>query len=211
MSCVWTFGDSFTEPYNPNYSWSNEYIKWKNRQPKVYADFIGETLDMEVKNLGVGGTDNYTIFESFCKNVMDIGDNDILIFGWSGINRFRIPTKDDNWRTILVDSFDENKVKFKDTNYSFETIKEIVINRNHKLYINEINWWMIMIEHVMKPRKCLFWSPFKPIDEFNVLYFDGIETVKSETGGYINDIHFSENGQKNIADLLIQHIKGKLI
>ena len=211
MGTVWTFGDSFTEPYNPNYSWSNEYIKWKNRQPKVYADFMGEMLGMEVKNLGVGGTDNYTIFESFCKNVKDIGESDILIFGWSGINRFRIPTKDNNWRTILMDLFDEDRVKFKDTNYSFETIKEIVINRSHELYIKEINWWMYMIEHVMKPRKCLFWSPFKPLYEFNVLYFDGIETIKNETDGYINDIHFSENGQKNIADSLIEHIKGKII
>lgn len=211
MSTVWTFGDSYTASYNPKFIWSNKYIDWKGGQPKVYADFMGEMLGMDVKNMGEGGTDNYTIFESFCKNVRNIKEDDILVFGWSGIHRFRVPTKQNEWLTILINTLNKDEVIFENIDYSFETIREIVVNRDNDLYVDEVNWWMYMIEHVMKPRKCLFWSPFKPVGKLKVLNFGEIETIKMETDGFINDTHFSENGQKKIASLLIEHINGKLI
>lgn len=213
MSCVWTFGDSFTAPYNPNFIWSNDYINWKGGQPKVYADFMGEMLGMDVKNMGIGGSDNYTIFESFCKNVREIKEEDILVFGWTGLHRFRVPKKNSNdeWKSIILSSFDGEEQIFKNINFSYDTIREIIVNRDNDLYMDEINWWMYMIEHVMKPRKCLFWSPFKPVNKLKVLNFGKLETIRMETNGHIDDNHFSENGHKKIASLLIEHIKGKLI
>jgi hypothetical protein len=211
MSTVWTFGDSYTESYNPKYIWSNKYINWKGYQPKVHADFIGEILNMDVKNVAVGGTDNYTIFESFCKNVKQIKENDILVFGWSGLHRFRVPNKNKEWFTVLINTLSEEEIKLENIDYSYNTIKEIIINRDHELYMDEVNWWIYMIEHVMKPRRCVFWSPFKPIGKLKVLNFGEIETIKTETNGLINDTHYSENGQKKLAELIIQNLNGKLI
>jgi len=211
MSTVWTFGDSYTASYNPKYIWSNKYINWKGYQPKVHADFIGEFLNMDVKNVAVGGIDNYTIFESFCKNVKQIKENDILVFGWSGLHRFRLPNKNREWFTVLINTLSEEEIKLENIDYSYNTIKEIILNRDHELYVDEVNWWIYMIEHVMKPRRCVFWSPFKPTGKLKVLNFGEIETIKTETNGLINDTHYSENGQKKLAELIIQNLNGKLI
>ena len=42
MATVWTFGDSLTERYNPDFKWSRDYIEWKGYVPKVYGNFVSE-------------------------------------------------------------------------------------------------------------------------------------------------------------------------
>lgn len=211
MKSIWTFGDSNTAEYSVDYTWSKKYIEWKGYKPKVYSDFIGEELNLVVKNKGIGAADNHTIFESFCKNVKDIRENDLIIFGWSSSIRFRIPSNNNSWIQLIpslpnIEDFLKNK-----TNFSLSSINETFINRNHNLYLIEINWWIHMIEHLVKPRKCLFFTPFTTQTKLNALKFDNIETIVQETKGEINDNHYSENGHKKLAELLINNLNSKII
>ena len=48
MATIWAFGDSLTERYNPNESWAKKYIDWKGYLPKVYGNFIAETLNYDL-------------------------------------------------------------------------------------------------------------------------------------------------------------------
>jgi len=63
---LWTYGDSFTESMNTATGalWVDEYVGWKGYIPKVYGEIISDNMGMELVNLGKGGSDNYSIFQS---------------------------------------------------------------------------------------------------------------------------------------------------
>ena len=203
MATVWTFGDSLTEQFNLKYDWSKDYIEWKGYTPKVYGNFASEELGYELKNLGKGGSDNYSIFEAFCKEYQNIADDDIVIIGWSSCLRFRIVNKHDEWKPILpnFDNFMQDILHF-----SKNTADDILVNRSSVKYIEEVNSWINFINSACNTKKIIHWTHFDK--QLNVFYFvEGIERIRTETGGLINDAHFSERGQKQLADELLKIIK----
>jgi hypothetical protein len=206
MTTLWTFGDSMTASFNQEYEWSNEYIKWKGYQPKVYGDFISEMLNYDLKNLGIAGCDNYTIFESFCKNYSKIKDGDVIIIGWTSVGRFRLVTKHNEWGT-LTPNF---KNHLKEYEYiSKNTIDEIFVNRNHQKYTDEVNNWIEFINSACVNKKIIHWDTIKGDGELNAYHFFEMERIKAETKDFISDLHFSENGHREISKELLQMIMNK--
>lgn len=204
MSTVWTFGDSYTEGYNPNYEWSKKYINWKGYHPKVHGDFISEMLNYELKNLGMGGSDNYTIFETFCKNVNEIKVGDIVVIGWSDVGRFRLSNRNGYWSSFIpkfsnVSSYTEY--------ISENTINEILVNRTAKIYVDEVNNWINLIKKSLDGIKLVNWSIFNE-GKINGVFIHNmiIETIIKETKGEVADGHFSENGQMKLAEIIVNVI-----
>jgi hypothetical protein len=200
MATVWTFGDSYTERYNPHQKWAKEYIDWKGYIPKVYANFVSEMLNYNLKNMGKAGSDNYSIFEEFCKAYQYIKDDDIIIIGWSSYNRFRLANKENKW-TSLVPNFKNflNNFDFISEN----TVNEILINRTNQIYIEEVNNWIKFISLACSNKKIIHWSTVKGKGELNTHHFFQMEKIDEETGGLVNDSHYSENGQKELADKIL--------
>jgi hypothetical protein len=182
-------------------------------------------LDMKVEQRGIGGADNFTIFDAIIHNLNDnnISTGDIVIIGWSHPSRFRLE-KNNKWLTIhnpqpiggnlpinLIESY-----KFMDIN----TLEQIRANRLSPLYWDEvINWSRLLkIAFKLKGIKFLFWSPFV-LGKDNTLkkqllpddWYIGtdIDRLHNETNRIIDDSHFSETGHKKLADILYQKIVSK--
>jgi lysophospholipase L1-like esterase len=203
MATIWTFGDSLTERYNSNESWAKKYIDWKGYLPKVYGNFIAETLNYDLQNLGKAGCDNYTIFETFCKTYSKIKDGDIVIIGWTNVSRFRLVNRYDEWNTINP-HFDTPMDNFE--HISKNTLDEILINRDSKHYINEVNNWIQFINSASVNKNVVHWNTIKGKGELNTHHFFEMERINTETKGLIDDAHFSETGQRDLALELIKII-----
>jgi hypothetical protein len=202
MSTLWTFGDSLTEGFKSTDLWATTYVKWKGYVPMTYGQIISKELDLELINLGKGGSDNYTIFESFIKNIDNIKDGDIVIIGWSEVGRFRLANKSNTW-TSFVPNFDNNLTNME--NISNQTLNEICVNRLSDIYINEVNIWIRFIKNIIKHFKIINWSTFNR-GKINGIYVNEIEKITNETKGIIKDAHFSENGQKQLSEILLSKI-----
>lgn len=204
MGTLWIFGDSFSANFQPTalVDWRDKYINWKGYIPKVYGEIIAETFQLQLKNLSVGGNDNYTIFQTFCDNVEYIKNNDIVIIGWTSYCRFRLTDKN-NWQQILP------TVDFKIDGISKQTIDEIFINRESSgKYVDEINSWIKLINLYLKNNKVIHWNwdGLSYDTKINGYHLNKFETIYKETNGVINDIHYSESGHKDLAEFFINKI-----
>ena len=204
MKKLWVFGDSFSV------EWGSEslYSKWKGYIPKIYSTIISETLGLELINTSVSGITNYDILDSVCENVHRIGENDIVIIGWTSKHRFRLSNTDTNkwdyWQPGLWDS--NQKYGIGTTpNISKSTIDEILVNRmDSELYDKEILNWIELLKHTFKSNTFINWS------WCNSEWHKGkyiYETIKEETNGLIDDLHFSENGQFQFSQWVFSKIE----
>ena len=198
MNTVWIFGDSFSVDYDKNPIGSfKEYIKLKGYSPKTYGKLISEHYNMDYKNYSRGGWDNYSILESFCNNLYNIKDGDIVFLGWSNQSRFRI-VYEDIWVSIngSSDCYE---------NISRNTMDEILVNRTHPYYKREIESWNKLIKYSLKPHpnvKLIVW-------EWSSYEYNGkFDTITNETKSQICDFHWSEEGHKQFTEQMIPIING---
>jgi hypothetical protein len=208
---IWTFGDSFTESFSDNkVDWVKSYCDWKGYIPKVYGEVISDKMDLGLMNLGKGGSDNYSIFQSVCNSVNNIQPNDIIIIGWSSVFRFRLANVSNAWKVVLP-AFPKNLMNLE--SISQTTIDEILANRTHNLYMEEVNSWMKLLNFTFSNNKIIHWTPFTPGVSHN--YFRNLTTIRRETNGDIDDGHYSETGHIELAnelmDMLSQNRTQKLI
>jgi hypothetical protein len=202
MLKLWTFGDSFTQSFLPNKDckvihWRHQYINWKGYVPKVYGEILSERLNMKLMNYGQGAWDNYSIFESFCKVVKEIKKDDLIIFGWSNSARFRLTDKNGRWINYLPNV---NEIAMDAEYMDRDSINKLLANRSNKQYDNEVNNWINLINHTLKNNYVIHWTPFK--NTLQALRVNGLEQIRNETNGEIDDAHFSEQGQLNLSQIL---------
>lgn len=198
---LWTFGDSFTQSYTNNTAeWIRNYCDWKGFTPKVYGEIISEKLDIELKNLGVGGYDNYSIFQSVCDSAKDIKSNDIIIIGWSAVSRFRLVSKSNVWIPIMPKWSYEKNFEF----VSQSSIEEIIVNRESELYKDEVRSWIKILTHAFPNNIVINWDWVS--DGVAPNYFGNLMNIRRETNGLIDDGHYSEEGQIQLANELLSMI-----
>lgn len=206
---LWTFGGSFTEGYTKKYNWSKKYIEWKGYTPKVYGDIIAEKLDLELKNIGEAGICNYTLLERICEYLDKIRDDDIIIVNWAPTIRFRLVDQNKKiWRPVMPGKF--SNVEYFGEIVSQTTIDEIFVNRDSKLYQNEVFNWIKLINKAFKPNIIIHWTPAPEMSDANLLNFSQYNRIKNETNGVVIDNHYSELGHIEVADSLIQIIESKI-
>ena len=209
---LWIFGDSFSTIWERMGGLGDRYKEYKGYQPKIFSHYLSTMLDMKANQKGIGGADNFTIFDYIIHNLNDnnITTGDIVIIGWSSPTRFRLE-KNNQWVTLHMPQ--NNQHQFIDVN----TIQQILINRMHSLYWDEvINWSRLLkIAFQLKGIKFLFWSPFVLGTDSNLKnqllpddWYIGtdIDRVYNETNRIIDDPHFSEEGHKVLADILYKKI-----
>jgi hypothetical protein len=207
MKSIWYFGDSNTEIYNPQYKWVKDYIDWKGYTPKHWTEVLSERIELPSYNLGKGGCDNYTIFDSLINNLDRISDEDIVIIGWTIPIRGRIANLDTNeWITIAP--MGEPNLKCISNN----AIWEMVSLRDSALYTNEVLGWQKLIKKALRNNKVIFWSYFPEFSNKGLIdykYWLGkseLLSIKSETNGLVSDNHFGEDGNLVIADIMYYEI-----
>jgi len=208
MKTLWTFGDSYTEGYNNPSHWSKKYIKWKGYTPKVYGEVIAERLNINLKNIGQGGSDNYSILERICENVDKIKDDDLIIIGWTSPLRFRLAGHIEkyHWQPLMPNF--ENYVNCFDRMISQSTLDEIFVNRESKLYEDEIFSWIKLLNKTFKSNIIIHWT--HAIQETNLLNLYEVNKILTETEGEVNDKHPSEIGHIELADAFMSIMDSKI-
>jgi hypothetical protein len=198
MKKLYVFGDSFTDA---NIISNNKsYIQWKGYTPKTFHQIISEKLNLEVVNFARDyGIDNYTIFNQICDNI-NYMDNCVVIINWSEIIRFRmVDTSTQKWRSVLGKTSTRSMRGLSFVNgISNETILDTIQNRNHKLWITEINSWINIINKALKDSIVVHWGWSGHTHR---------ETITQETNGEVDDFHYSEKGHQQLADWIMVQIE----
>ena len=171
-----TFGDSYTEGQPEDCTYP-PFIEWKKLRggnlPKSWSEILGEKLNMEVKNYGIGGNSNPQIFDDVCNKSHEFNKGDIVIINWTYKDRFRWAATEfhfdgapqypdennnplDNWRRMSVSNDQLDDFKHIKRN----TKDEIIKNRTSHLYSDEIYNYENLIEQysLSKGFDVYFWS-----------------------------------------------------
>jgi len=199
---LWIFGDSFSTPFNNKSlgAWDTKYCNWKGYRPKHFGDIISNELGVDVKHFGIGGVDNDTIFETILKQTPNISKGDMIIIGWSKIHRFRLVDKRGKFKTI-VPNFVHTALTWFDM-ISKSTIEEILVNRDHHLYKEELYTKIEFLNFLFKDMKLIQWTPFND-NGLKIFGFRNINTILNETNGELKDIHYSETGHIEVSKKFI--------
>ncbi len=216
---LWAFGDSFTESFETQTGLNEDYKKWKGYIPKNYVDFISENLQIEKINKGKGGTSNITILSSLIKNINEIEDGDIVIVGWTSLNRFRIIDMGENFFDFIgpqtiVQPLENESPTLRHSLYEYLTI------RQNPLFFEELIEYMKIINKSLPNCKILYWtwhdlnliSYTKKSQDMAHLFYEqlvhvgSIEDINTETQGVIQDFHYSENGHRYLAEKILKKI-----
>ena len=213
MNKLWIFGDNNSAIFGRTKERRFKYYKeYRNDKfPKSWSELLAKELNLELKNLAIKGQSNYDIFDMFSNCVRDIKKDDIVIIGWSFLERFRLADNFTNaFTTIRPNQFSSTDVNL--TNYlngiNINTIEQILLNRSNTIWKNEIYIWENLINYISLciGFKVYYWTFDSNLQqkyyiggEFtnlrNHLISIGAEDITSETRGNLKDLHFGEIGQ----------------
>ncbi len=214
---IWAFGDSYTDQFINPRTTIKEYVDYKGYVPKNYIDIISENLNLKIRNLGKGGTSNRTILSSFINVLDEIKENDILIFGWTSPNRFRIISNDLFYD--VVSPIDLHLPEDYLNVYSEQTIVEISTMRMNFIFLSEISEYIKWIKKTFPNNKIINWTwchfnePNYPnqinfLKDFcsKLVHYGFIEDIFTETNGKVKDYHYSERGHMILAGKIIENL-----
>lgn len=200
MGKLWFFGDSFTDRYI--LSNNKEYTNYKGYTPTHFTEILSKDLNLDYNNLSESyGMDNYTIFQTVCDNINYIESSDIIVIGWSEPTRFRmVDSSTGKWRTLLPTGFLRVNKGLPYVNGVDNSVVEGVFkNREHHLYLQEIESWIKLLNFALKNNKIVHWSWVNDKNR---------ETITSETNGEVIDFHYSEKGHLDLAKDILEQLNG---
>jgi hypothetical protein len=211
MGKLWIFGDSNSalcvNDTMKTQKWMKEYIDYLGHEPKHFSQVLAELLGLELKNFGIGGSDNYTIIESVYNVINEFNkEEDVIFIGLTEHSRFRIAdSKLDYFHPITAGGYKTYLPVSKDT------LDEMLVNRMHVLFAKEFEMYVNLLKKALDGYKLYFWTVFDPLREakgvINVmklgyLYRKGnITCITQETDEKIVDGHFGEKGNILLGEL----------
>ena len=151
---LWVFGCSFTAEYEPIdnlYSpFKNNYDKYRDWRggtlPPTWPNIMSKFMGYNVMNCAYGGSSNYNILMQFSNVCHLIKKDDVLIFGWTQLTRFIAANFERNvFNNVLP--VGEN---YRDLGMSQTTIEEILVNRTHEIWKQEVHSWIRIISSFCK-------------------------------------------------------------
>lgn len=198
MKKLWIIGDSFsTDFYAPDEQpdgWKTLYSEYKGYTPKFFGNFVSEELQMEYEILTKGIFDNHKMIELFIDNMDRFNEGDVISFGWTSTTRIRIANESTNqWQVLNVHGWTGDYFN----GIPVSSLVEIGLNREHKLYTQELIKWTKLIDRSLPKVSIIHWT------WTNHRYFH-YETISDDTNKKINDLHWSENGHKQFSDWFIK-------
>jgi len=115
-------------------------------------------LGLEKMNLGYPGFSNYRIFNRFAANSHRIEKDDVVIIEWSRMERFDIISKANERHDVIVSVIPSEALRHKE--YTKEAMEEILVNRTHLSWCDEVYSYMKLIKELSKLKEfeLYFWS-----------------------------------------------------
>lgn len=213
MNKIWGFGDSYTfghgcRPDGPNPEYYHEY---KKVDDKIWLDWLGSYMKMRPVNLGEFGCSNDSIFDRIIENWYNIKKDDVVIIGITFHSRFDVPIHNKlspfNWGHKYWIEHGKIPDHYNVTQKEVETVIDFKLYfANHELYKERQLKRFHFIEQLLREKniKYLTWS----VNEY--VEFDSIHTIKEDTNGLIDDLHFSFKGHLNFADIIHKKITNNM-
>ena len=189
---IYVFGDSFSEDTTKETksSYIDRYFDYKGRKVKFYTELLSEKLNHPIKNFSRGGMCNDFMFLEFMKNYKDIKSNDIVIFGWSNVQRILIPNNG-MWFSNL------HGFKILSQN----TQDEIRIMRSNPLFVQRQLEIIDFINNCLSSDITTIHWTWSTIPHKNSL------SIYTETNGEIDDSHYSEEGHLDLYQKILSQLK----
>jgi hypothetical protein len=208
------FGCSFTEGGGLNSPVFNEYAIKNNLIPKEYegeyektrkgfrySTLIGKNLNCEVENFGKGRSSNEYIFNQLYKHhkKFDICVVQLTIYS----RRYQWDEREEKFEHINdIDNFTLNRFNREYARDQVSMMVNLFDSLNKKIY------WMFH-EDIPKNLKSNNLIYFEPKGHLHDFVMKNKLTFKHETNGYYNDLHYSIEGNRIIADKILEKINGK--
>lgn len=156
---LFVFGCSNSAQYHTETLEYRQYRDFRKGEfPPTWSELLSNKLKCELYNHAIPGSGNDSIRMEFVKNVRDINENDIVIIGWTFIERYmwvnRITNEWDHYQHMHTDKMD----------ITINTHQEIIFHRAHNpsnyLNVKHIYEWMDMINYIaMKVNfKIYYWD-----------------------------------------------------
>jgi hypothetical protein len=215
MNKLYTFGCSYTAPYvGNNIPTYKKYREFKGGEyPKTWPELLSKKLNLSLVNYGIGGSGNDLIFETFCDNSDKLKKGDTVIIEWS--YHTRVNYKFDLSSDILDEIFvGRNQQYYMDQVYKYEKLIDLLC----KLIGVNVYYWSAdcviiytLDKSLLHNKKYLMCNKVENDENsgytpFNTVFKLGGQTIKMETNGQIDDLHFGETGHSIMADLFYDHI-----
>lgn len=151
---LWTFGCSFTAEYEPIDGlyppYKNNYDRYREFRggvlPPTWPNIVAKFMNYNVMNCAYGGSSNYNILMQFSNVSNLIKRGDILIFGWTKLTRFIAA----NFAENIFNNVLPVGANYQDLGMSQTTIDEILVNRTHEIWKQEIHSWISIITTLCK-------------------------------------------------------------
>lgn len=240
MATLWTLGCSFTAEYTfvsylkpgeTDMSRENNEIRYRDHKgyvTDIWPTIVAKELGLEKMNLGYPGFSNYRIFNRFAANSHQFKKDDVVIVEWSRMVRFDIISKNNGRHDVIVSVIPSEA--FRHTQYTREAMEEILVNRTHPAWCEEVYSYMKLMKELSKSKgfELYFWSADKDIinkeskefkQHYKVLVPEsdddvtrylrkyGAKSIKEETDGFLpDDEHYGEVGHMAMAKAFLYDI-----
>jgi len=196
----WFFGDSFTYGYGcrPGY----EYYKFTiNRVGKIWTTIVSEHLHLYEKNMGIPGAANPFIINTIMENIKYINKGDYVFIGNT------LPIR------ILIPDITTNKISsIKNCKYKWNTNEYQVIYDYTSMFIipfedmweNYYTNQYLNLKSIIRDKgaNVLFWKYSK---------WGEYEIIKDETNNKIDDLHWTWESHRKMADWILNNLKSNLL
>jgi hypothetical protein len=221
---IWIFGDSFSTPFDkfqkiycPTVV---EYLKDRESMPMSYGEILSTRLGLVLRNKATSGASNQTIFHSLIFHMDSIQSEDIIIIGWSHVQRFRVSELSNRFCDIKI----SDKVpKYLEGMFEQDALNQFIINRGtNDIFFTEIIDYIKVINRLFPNKKVYNWTWVEPIFSkdriYEKLYYNNLSipykpytTINKETEGKYDDIHYGEIGHQELSKDLLNVIVKKFI
>ena len=208
FGCSFTEGGGLNSPVFNEYAIKNNLIPneyegeyKKTRKDFRYSTLIGKDLNCEVENFGKGRSSNEYIFNQLYKHhkKFDICVVQLTIYS----RRYQWDEREEKFEHINdIDNFTLNRFNREYARDQVSMMVNLFDSLNKKIY------WMSH-EDIPKNLKSDNLIYFEPKGHLHDFVMKNKLTFKHETNGYYDDLHYSIEGNRIIADKILEKINGK--
>ena len=173
----------------------------KTRKGFRYSTLIGKNLNCEVENFGKGRSSNEYIFNQLYKHhkKFDICVVQLTIYS----RRYQWDEREEKFEHINdIDNFTLNRFNREYARDQVSMMVNLFDSLNKKIY------WMFH-EDIPKNLKSNNLIYFEPKGHLHDFVMKNKLTFKHETNCYYDDLHYSIEGNRIIADKILEKINGK--
>jgi hypothetical protein len=198
MNNIWCFGDSFTAGHGCT-SEFEYYQKYKKEGDKLWCEYLGNILKMNVINKGINGGSNDMIIDSIIDSFNKITADDIVIIEKTFNYRYDIPNLKENNKWVSAHDIIYHKEQYNDEQY--QTIINFSYHfANHNLYKDRQNKRIDFISNILQKSniKVFMWDI-----KTDMQFYD---RIKNSTNGEINDGHLSFSGHHQFYQWIYQKL-----